>query len=137
MCPPRRLRWRDEFLAEFGGAWMLLGVMYAIRSDRLVGLEPVTGRLVTLDVLAAGWMITGAVAVAYAIRPWRNGRGFMALVIMPGVWIGSYLWSWVSWLATGQGEARGLLVALVWLLVTRAVILVAGRADPPSPVDPR
>jgi hypothetical protein len=51
---------------------------------------------------------------------------------MPAVWVGAYLWSWLTWLTTHHGNPLGWAGVLIWGLLMGLIGIVAGWPEAPK-----
>lgn len=142
----------DSLSARYGrrGAWLIiLGAVWFVFGLGVL-LDPIPPRPGVLSdylpawVDAAGWWVTGVVAVAAGLRGDREDWwGHVALYVMPAVRLVSFAFSWLLWLGSSVvaatfpdahvlGWAPGWYAASVWLLVSLMLRLIA---DWPNPVD--
>ena len=121
---------RGAFLASFGALWALYGfgqLMEPLPDTRGIRLLL---HVMPLDAWAACWIVAGCVAITAALLPQgRDWVGFPALLLIVVPWMLSYL---VSWWPLGD-NTRGWVTALIWLVATVPVIVVAGWREPPQP----
>lgn len=132
----RRLGHRGAWLITLGALWALFGV------GVLIGPEPHTPwalhQAIPLPIRAAGWIITGALAMISGAR--GRGRsdalGHVALWIMPALRCISYAASWVLYIATtaltgrSVGYDHGWFLAAIWAVVIVMLHLVAAWPNP-------
>lgn len=78
------------------------------------------------------WLIGGVLAVLAGFSLIRESAGFRALVVPPVMWAGLYLWSWVTWLLSDEGNGRGWVTATAWLALTLMVSVTASWPDVPD-----
>lgn len=137
---------RGCWLVLMGTAWFFFGVG--------IVLEPVPTRDWVLYeylppvVQAAGWWITGALAVWQGLR--GSGRidavGHVALYTMPAVRLLSFIVSWLVYLGSTAADALGLTdevigykngwyAASIWLLIQGMLALAAAWPNP-APIIP-
>lgn len=126
-----RIGRRPSALINFGLLWLLMGfAVYAgAPSNPIVEGEAVLYEKIPVAIRAALWMGTGLLAVgaAYRLR-WQN-RGWMALTVMPAERALSHLWSFVQGVVPGDPPGtrlEGLALFLLWVLILRVLLLVAG-----------
>lgn len=80
------------------------------------------------------WLLCGLVGIAAGFSLLPETTGFSSVVVPPVVWAVLYLWSWVTWLLSGDmGSGRGWVSATAWLALALMVSVTAGWPD--SPVD--
>ena len=132
---PREVNKRGQILAIFGFIWVVIGVS-VYQNPTLPGYEHLLFSLIPTPVRAGAWIVTGVVAMAYALRPRSiddDGIGFLALYIMPAERAAIFLWGYVEYLIPGDspGYGRGLLAGSVYLVLVAAVMVVATWPDPP------
>lgn len=99
------------------------------------GLELLTVRWdIPLGWLAAAWVCCAALAVVASLPrlPIPQWVGFGALFPMPALWVGSYLWSWITWLTTHHGNPLGWAGVLIWGLLMGLIGIVAGWPEAPK-----
>jgi hypothetical protein len=105
-----------------------------------LGLELLTG-IVSLNALSAAWIVCAAIAAVAAFIQVSivQGLAFGGLMSMPLAWSVSYMWSWVTWLATNgtAGSERGWAGGLVWSLLVGLLFLIAGWPEPPRRAKPQ
>jgi hypothetical protein len=102
------------------------------------GLELLTERLgIPLAWLALAWVGCAAVATIASLQrlPIPQWVGFTALFPMPALWVGSYLWSWLTWLTAHQGNPLGWAGALIWGLLMGLIGIAAGWPEAPKAVE--
>jgi hypothetical protein len=136
--PFRRFGRRDAFLGLFGIIWLILGYGWStqpLTPQARQGLAPLLS-VAPIDVWALLWLGGGIVAILAAgtspLRPHypqRQAAGYAALIFPVLVWTAGYLVSWLSGF-----YARGWLAATVWLVVSLAVLIVAGWPETPEPI---
>ena len=133
--------WRDigkrcQILLIFGFIWTVIGVS-VYQNPTTPGYENLLFSQIPIHVRALGWICTGLLAIAYALRPvWvvNDAIGFVALYIMPAERAAIFLWGYVQYLIPGDspGYGRGLLAGAVYLVLVAAVMVVASWPDPPK-----
>ena len=105
----RLVRARQYLRAKLGrrGAMLLiLGITYLVIGYG-VGtrvMPPVRGSFITYAdqlLLAVAWALTGAVAVVHSWRRW-DALGWLALYLMPGLYVLSYGGAWLMWVVTAD-----------------------------------
>lgn len=119
---------RGQILTVFGLVWIGIGYGTWVDGDppTWAGLTPF--QWLPYDWRARLWIITGLVALAYAIRPRlipHDGIGFSALYIMPAWHVGAFAWT------EGHGYSHGWLWALTYGAMVAAVMICASWPDPP------
>lgn len=124
--PKRRLGLRGEVLLYVGILWIIFGwVIYV--SPPAPGRALALHELLPLPVRAAGWILTGVVAIFFAFRrmPGADRWGFGALLIMPFErfisWVLTPIFNGIGWLPSeniGPPLLLCLSNALVWGLIT-------------------
>jgi hypothetical protein len=133
--PPREVNKRGQILAIFGFIWVVIGVS-VYQQPSLPGYENLLFEQIPTPIRAGAWIITGVLAMAYALRPRHitdDGIGFLALYVMPAERAAIFLWGWVEYVTPGGGPgyARGLLAGAVYLTLVAAVMVIATWPDPP------
>ena len=129
--PPRQIGRRGAMLLSLGAIWIVLGLGVLDSTSTTVVAPhealPQTWR-------GAAWIITGTIAVAYAIRPkgLPDHHGFAALAAMPIVRVVSYTLAWVDHLLPigGDGYRLGWRFAATYAAMLAAVLVTAGWPDP-------
>lgn len=99
------------------------------------GLELLTDQWkIQLGLLAAFWVGCAVIAAISSLPrlPIPQWVGFGALFPMPALWVGSYLWSWITWLATQHGNPLGWAGVLIWGLLIGIIGIVAGWPEAPK-----
>ena len=126
-----RIGRRPSALINFGLLWLLMGfAVYAGASSTLIlEGEAVLYEKIPVPIRVALWTSTGLLAVgaAYRLR-WQN-KGWMALTIMPAERAISHLWSFIQSVVPGDppgARFEGLALFLLWVLILRILLLVAG-----------
>lgn len=125
---------RRRVLLAVGLLWLLTGI------GSLVGPQPLAWQFVPLlrdSPLGAGWLLTGTLAVAVALRPRvlpHDGAGFAALYVMPAVYAAAYLIAWIDSLAPvgGPGYPRGWIAALSYVAICAVVMICSDWSDCPT-----
>jgi hypothetical protein len=133
--PPREVDKRGQILLIFGFIWTVIGVS-VYQQPALPGYGNLLFSHIPLWLRAGAWIVTGVVAMAYALRPrviTNDGVGFLALYIMPAERAAIFLWGWVESITPGGGPGygRGLLAGAVYLVLVAAVMVIATWPDPP------
>lgn len=133
--PPREVNKRGQILLIFGFIWCVIGIS-VYQHPTLPGFENLLFSRIPTDLRAGAWLVTGLVAMAYALRPRcidHDGIGFLALYIMPAERAAIFLWGWVEWIIPGgaPGYGRGLLAGAVYLVIVAAIMVIATWPDPP------
>lgn len=141
---PRRLselNKRGQILVLFGLLWCTIG--FSLYSNPNPGdLQHVwLFQVIPFPIRVGGWIGTGLVAIAYALRPKRiehDGVAFLALYIMPAERVLGFLWSWIDSLVPGgtPGYTRGGYAACVWLVIVAAIMVCASWPNPPKDSQP-
>jgi hypothetical protein len=136
---------RGTWLIVLGAVWFVFG------AGVLLNPTPVRPWVLTdylpsvLD--ASGWWISGAAAAWLGLRgPGRDDSlGHAALCAMPLLRVLSFAASWVLWVLSSAGESAGLwrghigwapgwYSALVWVLVSLMLRLIADWPNPLRPI---
>lgn len=132
---------RGTWLIVLGCVWIAHGVGHL--------LEPVVTRVWVLHthiptpMLAGMWAVTGVIAIIEGLR--GRGRedwlGHAALYLMPAIKVFSFGMAWLLWLVDrvfdvsgDMGWSGGWYAALVWLIVSVALRLVASWPNPDRPI---
>lgn len=134
---------RGVWLIVLGGVWLAHGVGHLLE-PRVI--RPwVMHTQVPAWVLALAWITTGALSVAVGLQG-RNPLdwvGHAALYVMPAVKVVSFTFAWLLWLGdlalgldADLGWSGGWYPALVWLIVSVALRLVASWPNPDQPLVP-
>lgn len=123
----RRVTRRSAFLILFGTAYIFIGLSYIV--------SPVTESqhrqmawilsLLPLSVLGALWVICGLIAVHTGLTRWHKEYGFGSLSGIGLFWGGLYAFGLIH-----HFSSAGVRGWLIWWLVSAAVHIVAGLADP-------
>ena len=139
---PRDLRgdYRGQILAVYGLVWVGMGLNVTHDGDPATWSTLVPFNLVPPHVRGGLWIITGLLAVLYAIRPrciHSDGLGFAALYVMPAWRVLAFTWSWAGAHIDlgGPGYPRGWVWALLHLVMVVAVMRVASWPNPPKASD--
>lgn len=128
---------RGQILLIFGFIWVIIGVNVYIEPDP-AGWEHIwMFREIPRSIRAGGWIVTGGLAMAYALRPrWidHDGLGFLALYMMPAERAAGMFWGWFDYLLPvgGPGYSRGLMAGCVYLVIVAAVLVVSSWPNPPT-----
>lgn len=123
--------YRGQILLVFGALWTLSGIGNATQPPPTwwVNVWMLNGPPQSL--YAGTWVLTGLVAMAYALRPRmivHDGLGFVALYLMPAYCAASYLLAWLDYMVAGWGGVgypRGWLSALIYIGLVFAVMICA------------
>lgn len=141
--PPSDLRRdkRGQILVIYGLVWIALGYNIIDEGD------PITwSTLLPFQTLPPGprglaWIVTGALAIAYAIRPrvQGDGVGFLALYLMPAWRVVAFTWAWIDTYLPlgGPGYPSGWLWALTYAVMVASVMVCASWPNPPAGHGPR
>lgn len=124
---PRLNGSRGEFLLSFGVIYLIIGLNYTLGTQppNLVQAMAWMPDWSSLQICGLAWSISGLIACVFAFAPIPADRfGFMALAGWSAAWSIAYLVSGVF------GYERGFAGALVFVVLTRAVMLVAGMTNP-------
>lgn len=125
-------------LGRRGTALVLFAVIFTIYGLALAGSDPdrpglgALSDLIPMRALAALWIVAGLIGAACALLR-RTGVGFGVLMFMPLAWTASYGFTFLAWLATGDGQSLAWAGALVWGLIVGVLALIAGWPDPIPP----
>lgn len=134
-----RIGRRTLVLLFFGFLWMLVGVGVLLGPADRFSRPGATGELLEImDHPHWGWMwlAFGLMAVISGVLR-RRARmldewGFNSLLIPVGTWTLAFLWSAVAFVASNGefGQARSWFGAVVYGVMTLAVLVIAGWPDP-------
>lgn len=136
---------RGTWLIVVGAVWVIFGV--GILQQPTSPRPGVLNEMAPAWVNAAGWWITGAIAVWHGLhgRGRDDSLGHAALYVMPAVRAISFALSWLAWVVTSWfealpslGWAQGWYAAVVWAVVIIMMRLVADWPNPqsfPAPPD--
>lgn len=127
---------RGTFLALLGAVWVAQGVAAIATPGSSSYMLLNNGG----EWRAMAWVATGAIAIIYATRSQgEDAPGFLALYLMAAYravayGLGLFLWA----LPGGQeGDPRGAIGLLSWLVVIVAILVVAGWEESGPPRQPR
>ena len=134
------MRKRGQILLIFGLVWIGIGVNVLHDGDPATWAKLEPFQAFSPVMRGWAWIVTGAVAVAYSVRPriiHHDGLGFLALYIMPAWRVAAFVWSWLDGLLPlgGEGYPRGYLWALTYGCMVAAVMICASWPDPPRSDD--
>lgn len=138
--PPREVSKRGQILLVFGFIWCAIGFS-VWQQPQMPGWENLLFSRIPTDLRAGAWVVTGLVAMAYALRPRTipsDGIGFLALYIMPAERAAIFFWGSIDYEMTafgGPGFSRGFFYGTVWLAIVAAVMICARWPDPPTHAD--
>lgn len=134
---------RATWLITLGGVWIAHGLGHLLEP---AAVHPwVLHTQVPAWVLALAWTATGAISVAVGLqgRHPLDWLGHAALYVMPAVKVVSFTFAWLLWLGdiildldAALGWAGGWYPALIWLIVSVALRLVASWPNPDQPLVP-
>jgi len=133
---PKEVNKRGQILLIFGFIWVVIG-FGVYQNPTLPGYEHLLFSLIPTPVRGGAWIITGVLAMAFALRPrsiTNDGIGFVALYIMPAERAAIFFWGWVQYVIPGDnpGYSRGLLAAAVYAVLVAAVVVISSWPDPPQ-----
>lgn len=142
-----RYGWRGLWLMVMGAMWIAFG--FGVLNQPDASLSWVLYQYFPPSVQAAGWWITGAVALGQGLRgPVRDDSlGHVALYLMPAVRMISFLLSWLiflgsevaqnnGWFEHSIGYSGGWYAAFIWSLISLMLGLGASWPNPEPPVIP-
>lgn len=118
---------RGEFLLSFGVIYIVIGLNYTFGDPpaNLVKAMAWMPDWSTIQTCGIAWSVSGLIACIFAFTPMPVDRfGFQAIAGWSAAWAIAYFASAVF------GYDRGLAGALVFVVLTRAVMLVARMTNP-------
>lgn len=137
----RELGRRGFLLILFGLLWIAFGVGVIVTPQpRFSGPGPEVPILHLLDMPISGalWIVAGILGVTAGLTRRRtrghDAAGFNVLLAPVMLFLLGYLWSFATWVLTGEsGKETAWVSAVVWLIVCAFILLVAGWPDPDDP----
>ena len=120
-----RLGRRGTILALLGAMWIATGITTLLAPPAPAYLL----LTVATEARAAAWIVTGAVAMAHAVRPsGHDAAGWVALYVMAAYRAIAYGWGLVTFLLLPDpgGSLRALFGALTWAAILVILIVCAG-----------
>lgn len=137
-----QLGWRGLWLVVVGVVWLCLGVGTLLEEGNPIPWVPLQQAPPLL--VAAGWWITGGVAIWTGMRGKvaDDSWGHVALYVMPAAKVLSFSVAWLIALASPVmmsvgltdepiGYMRGWYAALIWGVVSVMLAVTAGWPNPP------
>lgn len=119
---------RGQFLASFGIIYLAIGLTYVFVEPGPVLRHSMAWmpEWSSLQVCGIAWAAAGLVAMVFAFTPIPVDRfGFMALSAWSAAWSIAWALSWVL-----GYNPRGFVSVLIFAVLTRAVMIVAGMRNP-------
>jgi len=114
---------RGQFLLSFGVIYLAVGIVYALRpSPTVVAAMAWMPAVSTVQICGIAWALSGLAAMVFAFTPMPIDRfGFMALSTWSAAWAISQ--------TLGHSQ-RGYVSAMIYCLLARVVMIVAGMRNP-------
>lgn len=119
---------RGQFLFSFGIIYLAIGLAYVLLEPSATVVRAMSWMpsWSSVQVCGLAWALSGLVAMVFAFTPIPIDRfGFMAL----SAWSAAWAIAWAIAQATGNND-RGYISALIFAVLTRAVMIVAGMRNP-------
>ena len=127
--PFRSFGRRGLSLLVLGAIWVVMGVVVAAQEREIDPADAILYEAIPIEIRAGLWIGTGLVALFAAFCPHRQVAGWWALMILPAERAISHLWSFAQSVVPGEPPGtrfEGLALFLLWALIIRVLLLVAG-----------